>query len=79
MNNKFFRIILLCVFCAAFGPKGRAQDHTYQSVLSQYTWHRIAVTQEGIYKLDYATLKAIGVDVDALNPNEIRLFGNPSG
>ena len=58
---------------------GMAQENTYQSVLSEHTWHRIAVTQEGVYKLDYATLQAMGIDMTTLNPNQIRIFGNPSG
>ena len=58
---------------------GWAQEHTYQSVLSEHTWHRLSVTQEGVYRLDYAALQAMGIDMDALNPNQIRLFGNVSG
>ena len=58
---------------------GWAQENTYQSVLSDHTWYRLSVTQEGVYKLDYATLQGMGIDVSALNPNQIRLFGNPSG
>ena len=56
-----------------------AQDNTYQSVLSEHSWYRLSVCQEGVYKLDYSTLQAMGVDMNSLNPNQIRLFGNPSG
>ena len=56
-----------------------AQDHAAQSVLSQHTWHKMSVTQEGIYKLDYAALQSMNIDVEHLNPNEIRIFGNPAG
>ena len=56
-----------------------AQEHTYQSVLSNHTWHRLSVTREGVYRLDYASLQAMGIDVNGLNPNQIRLFGNASG
>ncbi|MBQ8957676.1 MAG: type IX secretion system sortase PorU [Bacteroidales bacterium] len=59
--------------------QGVAQDNTYTSVLSEYTWHRLSVAQEGVYKLDYATLEAMGIDMQTLNPNQIRMFGNPSG
>lgn len=65
--------LLLCCL------KGWAQDNTYQSVLGQHTWYRLAVTQEGAHQLDYATLQGMGIDMSALNPNQIRLFGNPSG
>lgn len=56
-----------------------AQNNVYHSVLQSGTWYRIAVAQEGVYKLDYATLQAMGVDLNELNPNQIRVFGNPSG
>ena len=61
------------------GQSGMAQDNAYHSVLRQGTWTRLSVAQEGVYKLDYATLQAMGVDVSALNPNQIRIFGNPAG
>ena len=62
-----------------FAQLGLAQDNAYHSVLRNGTWYRLAVTQEGVYKLDYATLQAMGLDVNTLNPNQIRIFGNPSG
>jgi len=68
--------ILLLLSCAQLG---RAQQHTYQSVLSEHTWYRLSVTQEGIHQLDYATLEAMGIDMQSLNPSQIRLFGNPAG
>lgn len=73
-------IFLASVLLLAFQTQlGWAQQHTYQSVLSEHTWHRIAVTQEGVYQLDYATFEAMGIDVNNLDPSQIRLFGNPSG
>lgn len=68
--------ILLFMFCAQVGL---AQENTYQSVLSNHTWHRLSVTREGVYQLDYATLQAMGIDISSLNPNQIRIFGNVSG
>lgn len=59
--------------------QGMAQQNAYQSVLGQHTWYRLSVAQEGVYKLDYATLQAMGIDMNVLNPNQIRIFGNPSG
>ena len=60
-------------------PSGFAQGHTFESVLNSHTWHRLSVTKEGVYQLDYATLQAMGIDVNHLNPDQIRLFGNVSG
>ena len=76
MKKRILTITLLSILLAQFGV---AQDNAYHSVLSQHTWHRLSVTQEGVYKLDYATLEAMGVDMNNLKPNQIRMFGNPSG
>ena len=75
-NNIVLLSILLLMFCAQVGF---AQENTYQSVLSNHTWHRLSVTREGVYQLDYATIQAMGIDISSLNPNQIRIFGNVSG
>lgn len=81
MNNLLRNIgrRLLVAACFMVSLAVSAQDHVGQSVLSQHTWHRMSVTQEGVYKLDYAALQAMNVDVENLNPKEIRIFGNPVG
>ena len=75
-TNIIFTTLLFLLLSAqvSFG-----QENTYQSVLSEHTWHRLSVTKEGVYKLDYNTLQAMGIDMNALNPSQIRIFGNPSG
>jgi hypothetical protein len=62
---------------AARGIQSRA--HTSTSVLKQGQWFKIGVPDNGIYKLDKATLKAIGVDVTTLDPRRLQLFGNAVG
>ena len=77
---KYKRITIIALFLLLVGSStGWAQNNTYQSVLSDHTWYRLSVTQEGAYQLDYATLQGMGIDLSTLNPNQIRLFGNPSG
>lgn len=66
-------VLLLC-----FG-RSFAQDNAPHSVLSQHTWVKMAVAEEGVYQLDYATLSAMNFDMGNLNPNQIRIFGNVSG
>ena len=77
--KKHILLILTTAFFWLLGQEGRAQESTHQSVLSEHTWYRLAVTQEGVYQLDRATLQSMGIDVDALSPKQIRLFGRPSG
>ena len=77
---KYRRITFIAMLLLLFGSSmGWAQDNTYHSVLSEHTWYRLSVTQEGAHQLDYATLQGMGIDMGSLNPSQIRLFGNPSG
>ena len=46
------------------------------SVLATGPWFRIETTIEGMYRLDYNTLKSAGVDVDNLDPRTIKVYGN---
>ena len=78
-SMKYRRIIILAALLLLVGLTGWAQVNTYHSVLSEHTWYRLAVTQEGACQLDYATLQEMGIDMSSLNPNQIRLFGNPCG
>jgi hypothetical protein len=51
------------------------------SVLSQGSgfWYKIAVTSDGIHKIDKAFLEACGINTVGLNPNSINIFGNGDG
>ena len=80
MIMRYKKITLVTAMLLLFGVSvGQTQDNTYHSVLSEHTWYRLSVTQEGAYQLDYATLQEMGINMSALNPNQIRLYGNPSG
>ncbi len=59
-------------------PKG-ARTFSSQSVLTNGKWYKIAVSSKGIYKLDKAFFKEIGVDIGTVNPKSIRVYGNGGG
>lgn len=46
------------------------------SVLATGKWYKVGVTQEGVYKLDKTLLTSLGIDVNNINPQDIRLYGN---
>lgn len=58
---------------------GSARMYTSNSMLNTGRWYKFGVPQEGVYKLDYAFLKKIGLSVDAINPANIRVFGHRAG
>ncbi len=55
--------------------------HTYapNSVLQNGTWYKVAITQDGIYKLSASFFQNLGVDINSLNPQNIRIYGNGGG
>jgi len=56
-----------------------ASDFAAASVLAQGDWFKIAVVEAGVYKLTYQQLKDLGMDVDALDPATLQIFGNGAG
>lgn len=50
-----------------------------QSVLATGTWHKMRINKSGIFKISYSELQAMGINVGALNPKNIRIYGNGGG
>ncbi|WP_303312314.1 type IX secretion system sortase PorU [Hymenobacter sp. BT730] len=59
--------------------RGGAHVYAANSVLSQGQWYKIGVPASGIYKLDKATLRTLGLDVQTLDPRRLQLYGNATG
>lgn len=49
---------------------------TLNSVLETGDWYKIGVTKDGVFKLTYDFLKDLGLDVDNINPANIKVYGN---
>ena len=56
-----------------------AKSYTTNSVLSNGDIYKIGVLNDAIYKITYQDLKSYGVDVDNINPRNIKIFGNGGG
>lgn len=52
------------------------RSYNNNSVLATGTWYKIGLAKDGIYKIDYNFLDSLGVDLAALNPKTIKLYGN---
>lgn len=46
------------------------------SVLASGKWYKVAITADGVYKLDYSFLASIGINVNSIDPKNIRVYGN---
>jgi hypothetical protein len=57
---------------------GALSQRTYKagSVLASGAWYKLSVGDPGIYKIDLATLKTLGVNTAGLSSASIHLYGN---
>ncbi len=53
-------------------PEKTAERYTRQSVLAEGKWVKIAITEDGMYRLTRSALKKMGFS----NPDNVRLFGH---
>ena len=80
MNGiRYFKIFFGLLLVMGFESVSWAQWELHESVLSRHTWLKIGVVDDGVYGVDYATLQSLGMDVQNLNPNRFRLYGNMPG
>ncbi|HRH66013.1 MAG TPA: C25 family cysteine peptidase, partial [Bacteroidia bacterium] len=56
-----------------------ARLYSNSSVLANGDWFKFSLTRNGVYKMTYADLKNLGVDVDNIDPQNIRIYGNGGG
>jgi len=60
------------------GLPNKTRAYAANSVLKSGSgkWYKVAIDKDGVYKLSYSSLKSMGIDVDAINPQNIRIYGN---
>ncbi|MDB5228434.1 MAG: hypothetical protein JWN78_2627 [Bacteroidota bacterium] len=86
-RNNNGQVEVLSSFDLSFSPSGSANRtsnisaHTYpaNSILNNGKFYKFGVSKAGVYKLDYTFLKNLGLNVDAINPSGIRIFGQRAG
>jgi hypothetical protein len=78
---KQFYIPILLLFAGLipagqdlYGRPGREPGS--HSVLSEGDWFKISVARAGIHKIGYAELQSYGLDPAAVNPNNLKIYGN---
>lgn len=55
------------------------QSWKSNSVLSSGVWHRFSTAEDGVYKIDYKTLRDLRIISNDVSSNEIKLFGTNGG
>jgi hypothetical protein len=56
--------------------QNRNKKTVSNSVLSSGKWYKIAVDTTGVYKIDRSFLNNLGINVGAINPKNIQIYGN---
>ncbi len=57
----------------------KKRSYAANSVLANGNWYKIAVTDNGVYKLTYTDLQNLGMNAATLNAQDIRIYGNGGG
>jgi hypothetical protein len=55
------------------------QTYASHSVLQSGKWYKIAIANDGIYKLSYSFLASMGINMTTINPQNIKIYGNGGG
>jgi len=79
MRLKSFTIDLVYIPAKAAEKLLKSTKYASHSVLAQGDWYKIKLDKTGIYKLTYADIQSMGIDMSKVKPNAIRLFGNGGG
>lgn len=57
----------------------RARPLASESVLASGDWYKIAIVNDGVHVIDAQFLSSIGINVSAINPSTLRIFGQIPG
>jgi hypothetical protein len=75
MIRSFKILLLLLLIPEIIYAQASKDNYSSSSVLSSGQWFKIAILQDGIYRIDYSRLKQLGL----LNPSNPLIFGNNFG
>jgi len=73
------RIITTLILTLVLSTGFAQRTYKSNSVLANGNWYKIAVKNNGIYKIDVAFLQSLGISTSNLSSSTIRLFGNGGG
>lgn len=76
MTRKFLSAIFVSMF---FNILLTYNAFAYDSVLSSGVWYKLSVGQTGMYSISYSELASMGVDVDNIDPRNIKMYHNGGG
>jgi hypothetical protein len=54
-------------------------EYAPNSVLAAGDWYKLAVRQDGVYRISYTDLQDMGLNPGSFDPRDIRIYGNGGG
>jgi hypothetical protein len=81
INNQLHRVKQIQFELSKTNEISIEKDFVTTSVLNEGSgsWYKIAVSKDGIYKLDKNFLESCGISTNELNPSHIHIYGNGEG
>lgn len=79
MKKRIAILLLLLAGCGLWAQTPDGSRYAANSVLSSGQWFRVGIAETGIYRLTYADLSSLGMDVDHIDPRHIRVYHNGGG
>ncbi len=67
------RSAFLLLFCLVF-TQTNGQSRT--SVLAEGQWHKIAIVEDGVYKIDRDFISRLGIDPQSFDARTLKVYGN---
>ena len=61
---------------AAIAKRSSSTNRAYNSVLASGNWYKFAVDTTGVFKLTRSFLQSLGMDVNGVNPKNLKVYGN---
>ena len=83
-TKKLGRVYFLKSFKIRITPKNKSAikskvNFKNNSVLATGEWYKIGVQKDGFYEINKSFLESIGIDVESVDPRDIKIFGKPAG
>ena len=75
MIRRIFQISVLLLLGVNLYSQNTKDSYSSVSKLSRGIWFRIAITKDGIYRIDYSKLRQLGLS----DPSHPKIFGNNQG
>ena len=77
--EKLVSATLTVTLTPDFESQKASPSYAQRSAMASGNWYKVGLPETGIYKLTYADLSNLGVDVAHVDPRQIRIYHNGGG